>query len=174
VDKKLKWHRREILGGLLTAGVGLPILALSPLLINSGTQHQFIKAKELIILDGLLREWTYSWPMLSKEPLEKDLMENFDDVLKVVRSDKRADLLMALKMLTYGPSCYFLTGYLSPWQDPDQIKKIIKRWSETEDEVEGALFHAFSTLISAAYYSHPNSGQKTGYPGPPEIAKGGL
>lgn len=172
MDKKIKWHRREILGGLLTVGVGLPILSLSPLFINSKTQHRFIKAKELLVLDGLLKGWGKDWPSLSQNPLEKDLADGLDEVLKVVRSDKRSDFLMALKLLTYGPSCYFLTGYFSPWKKPRDVQKVLERWASTENPVEGAIFHALSSLVGAAYYCHPNAGKGIGYPGPPEIDRG--
>lgn len=173
MDKKVKWQRREILGGLLSVGVGLPLLSISPLFFNGETHHRFLRTRELLLLDGLLKVWSEGWPTLSKEPLEKDLTAGLDEVLKVVRRDKRSDLLMALRLLTYGPSCYFLTGYFDPWSNPEKIKDVLKRWSQTTHPTESAIFCALSALVSASYYTRKETWSGIGYPGPPEIARGG-
>lgn len=166
---KIKLNRREILGGIFAVGVGVPLLGLSPLLFNS-TALTYLHERERKVLQSLIKTWSEGWhPSLSQEELSIKLVKGVDQVLEVVRKDLRADLLLALKLLSYAPSCFFLTGHLSPWDSPEDVKGIIHRWERANSGPEGTLFLAFSGLISAAFYADPINQKRIGYEGPPLV-----
>lgn len=151
------------------ASLSLPLLSLSPLLFNSQGNFKNIFEREERVIAALLKSWTTGWPPLTEGPLENDLIKIFDEVIELIRKDKRTDLLFALKLLSYGPSCFFLTGNFNPWGDTSDTEIVIKRWAKSEKEIESTLYMAFTALFSASYYSQKQTGVSIGYPGPPEV-----
>ena len=167
--RQVKWKRRQFMTTIAGVSFSLPLLSLSPLLFNSQGNLKNIFEREERVIAALLKNWTIGWPPLTERPLENDLIKVFDQVIELIRKDKRADLLFALKLLSYGPSCFFLTGKFNPWEDTSDTEIVVKRWANSEKEIESTLYMAFTALFSASYYSQKQTWTSIGYPGPPEV-----
>lgn len=168
----IKSERRSFLKGsaILGAGaflVGVPLIYQSPLFDDSPLQLKELPHQEKSILLALLQSWCKGWPERDVK-IEKEIL----GVLNVVRFDKRADLLLAIKLLSFGPTCYFLTGFFNPWRNPDEVTAILKRWEKSQSETERKLYMAFSSIFAAVFYNSSDTWAVVGYPGPPDIVKG--
>lgn len=116
---------------------------------------------------AMLNSWCDSWPKR-----EVNLEEELLGVLKVIRFDKRAELLTAVKLLSFGPACYFLTGSFNPWKTKEGVSQVLKRWQNSSAEAERKLYMAFSGIFGAVFYNSSDMWSVVGYPGPPEVEKG--
>jgi hypothetical protein len=152
----------------LGLGISIPLLYQSPLFQNAVPGQRFLKDKELNVLQAFLKAWTHNWP----EQKSEKLLENLDGVLSVVREDKRDELLLALKLLSFGPACYFLTGSFSPWNSLEMTKKVLEKWQYSQDEIPRKLYMSFSSLFGATYYSTSETWAVLGYPGTPDYEPG--
>jgi hypothetical protein len=150
--------------------LGIPMLYQSPLFQGPVKGLEHLKEKEAEIFSSLFMGWSEGWPTL--ESNDSSSLAAIDEVLAVVRSDKRAELLLAIKLLAFGPSCFFLTDYFSPWSRPMEVKKILENWKSSQQVVPKKLYMGFSSLFAAAYYGNKKSWAGVGYPGPPEVIKG--
>lgn len=173
-DIKEKINRRQFLMKTGIAGTllsGIPLLYWSPLFQNEQPGQDYIGDREFRVFKGLVQAWTDSWPELGIDTVEnkKDYFKNFNEVLKVVRADKRQELLLAIKLLSYPPACFFLTGHLSPWDNKELCLGILSKWQESQKSVPKKLYMAFSSLFAAPLYSDKRCWEIVGYPGPPEI-----
>lgn len=125
---------------------------------------QVLSPSDQLIWESLYREWTREW-----KPSQESPKEAIAQVLSFVREDKRKDLNLALKLLGIAPLCFYLTGYFSPWANPEAVKKIIERWQFSEKEMEKKLYGAFASIINSAFYGDSQSWSAIGYPGAPEF-----
>lgn len=147
--------------------IGVPLIYQGPLFQSELKGVKHLLSREKTIFKAFYEVWTESWP-----ERDKDAVNELDGVLNVVRFDKRKELLLAIRLLSYGPACFFLTGYLSPWNDPSKVKDVLNRWQVSQSVVERKLYFGFSSFFAAAYYNGSDTWKLTGYPGPPEVEKG--
>lgn len=160
---------KKVVGGT-TILSGIPLLYWSPLFHEKTPRNEFVKDGELRVLEGLMAGWCDGWQQLPQE----QYLKNLNQVMAVIRADKIQELSLALKLLSYPPSCLFLTGFLTPWRHKEKVLKILKKWQYSDLELHKKLYFAFSSIFSAALYSDPKSWQAIGYPGPPEIDRTGI
>jgi hypothetical protein len=173
MSSKGKLDRRFFLkGGSLVILSSIPLLYWSPIFQQSVPTHDYLKSKELTVTRSLLKVWTNEWPLFvnfkNDELYQTELELGLNGVLSVVRSDKRDELILLLKLLSYGPSCFFLTGHFSPWSDPAKVSQILSSWRVSSNLVEKKVYMAFSSLFAASYYGNKLSWSAIGYPGPPD------
>lgn len=169
MSTKGKLNRRVVLIGIAVSS-GIPLLYLSPLFQTGVNNQDFLKNKEFTVINGLLKAWTKTWPRFGeRESYHNELEAGLNGVLKAVREDKRDELILLLKLLSYGPTCFFLTGHLSPWADSQKVHDILVRWQHSTKAVEKKVYMAFSSLFAASYYGNPSSWNSAKYPGPPSF-----
>ncbi len=176
MSNKGKLDRRFFLkGGSLAILSSIPLLYWSPIFQQTVPTHDYLKSKELMVMRSLLQAWTNEWPFFVKpvkpikaESYQAELELGLNGVLSVLRPDKRDELILLLKLLSYGPSCFFLTGHFSPWSDPEKVTQILSRWRVSSKLVEKKVYMAFSSLFAASYYGNKLSWSVIGYPGPPD------
>ncbi len=164
--------RRALLKGAIIGPLvlGVPLLYQSPLFQNSVPDLRHLKDKEAKVFEALLNAWTEDWPSSNLDSSQR--LKALDAVLEVVRPDKRAELLLAIKLLAFAPSCFFLTGSINPWASSSETKKVLDLWKTSSQEIPRKLYLGFSSLFAATYYGGQDSWAGVGYPGPPEVIKG--
>lgn len=148
--------------------IGLPLLASAPIWQghSKGLGH-LDKYRELVVrglVMGIVEDDLTQWGM----PLN-EIVFAWDKVMNYIPKAKREELTLVLSLLSYAPSCFFLTGSLSPWKDPIAVKGIIKKWQLGNSEITRVLYGAFCEITYAALYQDPRAAAYTGYPGPPEV-----
>lgn len=121
--------------------------------------------KEEVVWQALYRSWTEGWTPKSSSPL-KDI----EAVLEHIREDKRADLSLAFKLLTFAPTCFYLTGYFFPWKDPYKVSKIIQKWQFSERSEQKKIYCGVAAIINSSFYGRVESYQDIGYPGAPSFS----
>jgi len=167
MSEMLPISRRKFLS-LSPLLIGVPLVASAPLWQghSEGLNH-LDKYRESVVrglVMGILEEDLSQWKVSLNE-----IVLAWDKVVDLIPQAKREELTLILSLLSYAPSCYFLTGSLSPWKDSVAVKRIIKKWQLGKIEIDRVLYGAFCEITYAALYQDPRAGAFTGYPGPPEI-----
>lgn len=169
--KRRQFLKNFALGATVLSGI--PLLYWSPLFQEEVPGQDFLEDKELSVIKGFVGAWCEGWPSLpgDTEKNPQSYFKNLNEVLGVIRDDLRQELRMALKLLSYPPACFFLTGYFFPWKDPKACVEILRKWQDSQNEIHKKLYFSFSSLFAAPLYSDSRSWQFIGYPGPPEISR---
>ena len=141
---------------------------------RNSNKTSFFSLEETLILtrliEGILGQVAISNSLYKNEICSKT-MSNLDLAVQKFPPHSQNDLKMLVKLLSYRPTCFALTGYWRNWVEikKEEVDSILNSWSESSLAIRRTAYEGLRDLIFASWYGDTASWSSIHYPGVPQL-----
>ncbi|MGA0612295.1 hypothetical protein [Caldimonas sp. KR1-144] len=117
---------------------------------------------------GVVLEGSLPADPVDRERALSGMVERLEAALAGLPHATRAQLSQLLGLLQIGPARRWLCGLDKPWTDaaPHDVERALVRMRTADDALRQQVYQALRSLVSASYFSAPETWAQLGYLGP--------
>lgn len=123
------------------------------------------------VLGGALLDGSLPADPAAHDTALEQWLQRLDTSIGHLPKAVRNELAQLTGLLVTSPGRRWLTGLANDWQDStvSQVQAALQLMRVAASPLRQQAYHALHELVSASYFSVPNTWQQLGYPGPTDV-----